>query len=140
MLGMCDLCHAIKNEPSRLIYQDDHVVVVLNFEPIKHGHVLIMPIRHAENLSDLTSAESSAFLKALDRCMKAVTKYSEEPPISLIHGWKHRSQPHLHAHVLPSQHPIRGLFSVAEGTPRRLRLTDEVLKEMADQIRPHHEE
>lgn len=136
---MCALCTALANEKDRNIYQDEHVAVILNFEPVKRGHVLILPVRHAENLSDLTPDEASAFLKAIDRCMHAVTKYSDEPPMCMVNGWKHRSQPHLHAHVLPSKHPLRGLYVAAEGTPVRLRLDDQLLKEIADELRPHHE-
>lgn len=137
---MCALCTALVEERDRNIYQDEHVAVILNFEPVKHGHVLILPMRHVENLSDLTPDEARAFLSASDRCMRAVTKYSEEAPMYIVNGWNHRSQPHLHAHVLPSKHPLRGLFAAAEGTPTRQRITDDILKEIADQLRPHHQE
>lgn len=131
----CVLCSALENEHERVIYRDSHVFVLVNIEPVKDGHIMILPVRHAEDLKHLNQEEAQAFLQAIDRCMSAVTDAYGETPMCLVNGWSHRSQPHLHAHVLPSKNGLRGLFVAAEGLEHRVRADDERLKAMAEKLR-----
>ncbi len=131
----CVLCDSFANEKERVIFQDQHVFVLVNIEPIKDGHVMILPIRHAEQLRDLTPEESQAFLQAIDRCMLAVTKLYQETPMCLVNGWSYRTQPHLHAHVLPSKKNLRGLYASAEGLEERKRADEATLKQIAERLR-----
>jgi diadenosine tetraphosphate (Ap4A) HIT family hydrolase len=130
----CALCAARLAEAYRVIYQDDHVFVLLNVEPLKDGHVMILPVRHAENLKDLTPEESRAFLVAIDQCMEAMTRVYDHAPMCHVNGWKHRSQPHLHAHVLPSAGSVRELYVAAEGSPRRRRASEDELRAIAERL------
>ena len=131
----CELCGLREREAHRVVYADDAVVVVVNIEPLKEGHLMILPVRHAENLGDLDPAEAKAFLGTVDRCAKVVGNLSEDPPICLVNYGTHRSQPHLHVHVLPSKQPLRGLFAASEGLDRRVRASQETLTKMADELR-----
>lgn len=97
---------------------------------------MVLPIRHAELMSDLTEKESAAFLKAADKCLTILSKKFDEPPLFVVHGWEHRTQPHLHAHVLPSKLALRDLLALSENTPQRIRAEKERLTKMADEIRP----
>lgn len=132
---VCELCNAFENEKSRVIVSDDHVFAVPIIEPIKEGHVMVMPIRHAENLGELTPDEARAFLTAINRVMDAVKAAYGETPMLLVNGWEYRSQPHLHAHVLPSKTNLRGLYAASEGVVGRNRASKEELTAMADKIR-----
>lgn len=98
---------------------------------------MILPIRHAEQLEELTPAEAQAFLTAIDTSFRAVTAAYDETPICLINGSAHRTQPHLHAHVLPSKHNLRGLFVAAEGLEERKRADDSVLATIAEKLKKH---
>lgn len=136
-MSSCVLCETRIQESGRVVYQDEHVFVLVNIEPIKDGHVMILPVRHAEQLSDLTPEESQAFLKMIDKCMSTVTQHFQETPMCLVNGWKYRSQPHLHAHVLPSKKNLRGLYTAAEGLEERKRADNETLNKMADALRAY---
>ena len=131
----CVLCDSLVNERDRILYQDPHIFVLINVEPIKDGHVMILPIRHAENLKDLTAEEAQAFLKAIDRCMLALTEAYEETPMCLMNGWKYRTQSHLHVHVLPSKKNLRGLYSASEGLEERRRANNEMITRVADKLK-----
>lgn len=133
----CELCNAFENEKDRVIYSDAHVFVVPIIEPIKDGHVMIIPIRHAENLKDLSADEAKAFLIAVNTAMDAVKKEYGVTPMFLVNGWEHRSQPHLHAHVLPSEKNLRGLYAASEGITERRRWEMGVLMAMADKLRKY---
>lgn len=131
----CVLCDSLEKERGRIVYQDEHVFVLVNIEPIKDGHVMILPVRHAQDLKDLDPNKSAAFLKAIDRCMHAVTELFSDPPMCFVNGWSFRTQAHLHAHVLPSKQGLRGLFSSSEGTEKRRRVDDALLEEMATRLK-----
>jgi diadenosine tetraphosphate (Ap4A) HIT family hydrolase len=118
-----------------MVYQDDLVFVLLNAEPLKEGHLMILPVRHAEDLGDLSPDESQAFLRTIDRCMAVVTKAFDDTPMCLVNGWKFRTQPHLHAHVLPSKTTMRGLYVAAEGVENRKRAEDGALRQTAERLR-----
>ena len=131
----CALCGALQREPNRIIHRDDHVFVLVNVEPVKEGHVMILPVRHAENLKDLDPEESRAFLSAIDYCMSAITKAYGETPMCLVNGWEYRTQRHLHAHVLPSKKSLRGLYAAAEGLQERARADEDLLMKIAGSLK-----
>lgn len=135
----CVLCDIrFSHRDSQLIYEDENVFVMMNIEPVKDGHVMILPVRHVKDLRDLTAQEASAFTNACDRAMSFIEKmFHEEGPMLIVNGWKFRSQEHLHAHVLPSKGGLRQLFVAAEGTSERVRVERDVLREKIEQIRPH---
>ena len=133
----CVFCEVQHNERHRILYQDEYVFVLLNLEPVKEGHLLILPVRHAQDLKDLTPEEAYAFLQAVDRCMAAVTESFEDAPMCLVNGWKYRTQPHLHAHVLPSKNSLRGLYVASEGVEHRRRADEEELKRVAEKLKKY---
>ena len=50
----CIFCKIIKGEiPSRTIYEDDLIKVIMNINPATNGHLLVLPKEHYENLFDL---------------------------------------------------------------------------------------
>ncbi|MBP9827800.1 HIT family protein [Patescibacteria group bacterium] len=119
-MDACVLCNALINETYRVVYQDESVFAIINDSPVKKGHVMILPVRHVENLSDLKPIESQAFLSLSDRCMRAVEKLTGETSLAIVNGWGFRSQNHLHLHVVPSKHSLRRLFVAAEGVEHRV--------------------
>lgn len=131
----CVLCDILKNEETRIVHKDEHVFIALNFEPLKRGHLMVLPIQHVENLGELNPESSAAFLKEIDRAMNVLAAYSEETPICIVNGWKARTQPHLHAHVLPGKYDLRGLFVQSEGVPARMKVGVEELEEVCKKLK-----
>ena len=132
----CELCGTLKNEGYRVLVKNDLVALYLNNQPIKEGHLLVSPLRHAENLSDLEPDEAKAFLQAIDQCMEMLSHFTAETPLCVVNGWGHRTQPHLHAHVLPTKAGIRGMYVATEGVVHRRNASIEELKQLAEKLRP----
>ena len=93
---------------------------------------MVLPIRHAENLSDLTPQEAQTFLRITDECMRAAEKLHGETAVCVVNGWAHRSEPHLHLHVVPSKENLRGLLVASEGVERRALGDESKLREIAE--------
>ena len=53
----CIFCKIIKGElPSRTIYEDDLIKIIMNINPTTNGHLLVLPKEHMVNIMD-TSTE-----------------------------------------------------------------------------------
>jgi len=89
--------------PSKIVYQDDDVVVFEDINPQAPQHVLIIPRRHITSVSDVTAADglvlASIFMVAqkvasnlnLERGYRVVTNIGPDAGQSVFH---------LHFHLL----------------------------------------
>ena len=51
----CIFCKIIKGElPSRTIYEDDLIKIIMNINPATNGHLLVLPKDHMINIMDTT--------------------------------------------------------------------------------------
>src|SRR5262245_38606808 len=72
MAEQCDLCHPSENPDNRIVLRD-HAVIFLQNETLQgalRGSGVIIPVRHAETVFDLTPEEIGATF-ALLRSVKA---------------------------------------------------------------------
>ncbi len=52
----CIFCKIVKGEiPSKTIYEDDLVKVIMNINPCTNGHLLVIPKTHVVNLMDTSN-------------------------------------------------------------------------------------
>ena len=51
----CIFCKIIKREiPSKVIYEDDLIEVIMNINPATNGHLLVIPKEHMKDITDTT--------------------------------------------------------------------------------------
>lgn len=128
----CPFCDLTKLE---IFYQDDYCFGMIISEPLKDGHLMVVPKRHVENLSDLKSEESQAILNLLGRLRKIIPQIYKDDPIILMNTGDHSTIDHIHFHILPSKGGLRDLFSKFEGLPYRQAATKQELAKMAQKIK-----
>lgn len=52
----CIFCKIINDEiPSRTIYEDEIIKVIMNINPVTDGHLLLMPKKHLININEIDS-------------------------------------------------------------------------------------
>ncbi len=50
----CIFCEIIKgNIPSKVLYEDNLLSIIMNINPVTDGHLLIIPKEHFENIMDI---------------------------------------------------------------------------------------
>jgi len=101
----CIFCKIIAGElPSERVYEDEHVFAFMDLYPLAHGHVLIIPKRHASDAHELSAEEFAAVGRVVPRIARAVAKATEAPGYNLhLSNGACAGQViwHVHLHVIP---------------------------------------
>lgn len=96
----CIFCRIGSGEiPSHVVYEDDQLKAFLDIQPIRPGHVLIVPKTHHDYYDDMPPDLASAVVhlgQRLGKVMKVI--YGVERVAFLFTG---TDVAHVHAHVLP---------------------------------------
>lgn len=105
----CTFCRILNNElPSSRLYEDELTVAFLDIHPISQGHTLIVPRRHVESYTDLSSAELSHLAQTgrlVAAHLKSAIAGCEGISLSLADGTSAGQEvPHAHLHVIPRRH------------------------------------
>ena len=100
--GSCVYCDIIKKESrsSRLIYKDKHIIAFCPYASMHNYEVWIMPIRHVDNISNLTKEEIKSFAKILKISLKKVRKLGL-PYNYYFHQVINDEDQHLYMKVIP---------------------------------------
>jgi histidine triad (HIT) family protein len=101
----CIFCRIISGEiPSKIVYQDDDVVVFPDINPVTPVHLLIITRKHISSLARMTDAETPL----VGKMVKVANKIARERGISetgyrlTINSGPDAGQivPHLHMHFM----------------------------------------
>lgn len=133
----CIFCKIVRGEiPSKKVYEDKDVLAFLDINPANPGHTLVVPKKHAE---DITKSDDEDMTKAL-RIVKKITADLKEKMnaigVNVIqNNGKAAGQivAHTHFHVIP-----RYPNDVVVISYQRVQLSDEQLEEIRSKLA--HEE
>jgi Diadenosine tetraphosphate (Ap4A) hydrolase and other HIT family hydrolases len=132
----CVFCTIPELEADRVLAQEELAYVVLNKFPYNPGHVLVVPVRHVGDLTDLSAAESESLQSLVQRSVEAIRAEAEP------HGFNvgmNLGRPagagipdHLHWHVVPRWSGDTNFMPVVGQT----RVLPELLAETARRLTP----
>ncbi|MDH6136732.1 histidine triad (HIT) family protein [Kitasatospora sp. MAA4] len=110
----CVFCAIVAGtEPSHRVLDDEVAVAFLDRRPLFPGHVLVVPRRHLETVTDLPPADVGPFFSRVQRVTAAV-EHGMDAVGSFVAANNRISQsvPHLHVHVVPRnpRDGLRGFF------------------------------
>lgn len=103
----CIFCAIIEKNPrviTKVVYRDDQFMVILNMYPFNPGHVLVVPFRHVEKLSELNQEELNAFFWMGAKTVRLLEAAFNPVGINMglnIGAAAGASITHLHLHVVP---------------------------------------
>ncbi|MEK7448625.1 MAG: HIT family protein [Planctomycetota bacterium] len=101
----CIFCRIIRGEiPVSKLYEDSQVIAILDINPIRPGHTLLIPKKHYASLSELTPAEQVTWLQPLDKLSRAIVRGTGSEGFNLLlNNGRCAGQvvPHLHIHIIP---------------------------------------
>ena len=138
----CVFCFDPAEDERRLVlWRSSEAFVLLNFFPYSNGHLLVLPVRHVADPTELTLQEWSEIHKGLTRGIKALRQAFEPQGFNL--GMNLGSfagagvANHLHVHVVPRWNGDTNFMTVLGGTRvlcQDLVRTYEVLKAQFDAV------
>lgn len=101
----CVFCKIIAAEiPNYTVYEDMDVLAFLDIFPCAKGHTVVIPKRHVERMTDLTTDEQAHLIAGVAQVMKKIDHVLK--PAGMNVGWNDRAPagqavPHVHVHVIP---------------------------------------
>jgi histidine triad (HIT) family protein len=105
-MGNCVFCDILMGKlPSSMIYRDDLCCAFVDIQPVNPGHVLVIPVQHADYLADLDE-EAGAHLFRIAQRVAAAIRASDIPSeginLFLADGEVAGQEVfHAHLHVIP---------------------------------------
>jgi histidine triad (HIT) family protein len=99
----CIFCEiAAQRAPAHVVYETPGTVAFLDLFPYTRGHLLVVPKRHVDRLTDLKPEEYRDFFGSLSEMCRRVDRFSRHYNVALNQG-ENAGQVifHLHFHVIP---------------------------------------
>lgn len=134
----CIFCRALKSKhKDYVIAKSRYSFSILNIFPYSNGHVMVSPIRHIRDLSQLKDAEVLDLFKMLNRTRKALDKtlrphgYNIGINISASAGAGQAG--HLHIHIVPRFRGDINFMPVLYGT----KVISQSLEELYKLLKKH---
>jgi len=126
----CDIVH--QRLPAHTFYQDDEAIAFLDLYPHTRGHLLIVPRRHYERITDLPESEFHDFLQAVSNVCRRVDRLSRHYHVSMNQGTLAGQVVfHLHVHIIPRYGPENPF-----GSDPRKKLDDAEAREVSGILSP----
>lgn len=99
--------------PAHVVLDEEHVVAFLDHRPVFKGHVLLVPRRHVDTLTELPDALVVPLFTAARRLASAARSgLGAQGTFVAMNNTVSQSVPHLHVHVVPRTKGdgLRGFF------------------------------
>ncbi len=99
----CLFCDIIaRRRPGYFVYEDEATVAFLDLYPVSRGHLLVVPRRHVDRLTDLSPADHAPVLRGLIEVCRRVGRLAPDYNVAVNQGAAAGQIVfHLHFHVIP---------------------------------------
>ena len=100
----CIFCKIIKGDlPSRTVYEDDLIKVIMNINPATNGHLLVLPKEHYVNLFDLDEKILNHSIKVIkEKIYKELKEKLNCEGMTLAQNNELGQEiKHYHIHIIP---------------------------------------
>lgn len=100
--GTCVYCDVIKKEKQgpRFVWQDKNVIAFTPYASMFNYEIWIMPKRHIDNITELTTAEKLSWAKILKHSLKKISQLNL-PYNYYFHQVIHDEDQHLYMKIVP---------------------------------------
>lgn len=132
----CSLCNELKLD-NYLIAESEHAYCIPPLNPVKEGHVMILPKKHTIFLNELSDEIKLDFKQFLNKMVSAVIKtYGTKGHYYWVGPNVGTEPSHYHVHLVPEDYcPIHKQLGEFYGNDEKDYKSAEELKKMADKIR-----
>lgn len=133
---ICDLALAEPSEDNLLLYRNQHAMVLMNKYPYNNGHILVAPIAHTPDLSELTSLQYRETMELFRFSLKALEGQLKpegfNAGLNLGKTGGAGLEDHVHFHIVPRWHGDTNFMPVIGD----LRVIPEAIRETYKYLKP----
>ncbi len=101
----CDKPKENRDRENLILYKDNHIFVIMNKFPYNSGHLMVVPIRHTNDMKDLSDEEMLKLMRYTDYSIRILKdKYSAQGiniGMNLGRVAGAGVDQHLHIHIVP---------------------------------------
>jgi histidine triad (HIT) family protein len=108
MANDCLFCGIVAGEvPAQIIDSDEHTVAFMDINPATRGHSLVIPKRHATDLTDVPDEDLHQTMAAAQRLARKIDAALGPDGFNLLNSCRPAAWQtifHFHVHVIPRYH------------------------------------
>jgi histidine triad (HIT) family protein len=101
----CLFCKIIRGEvPSEKIYEDAQTYAFLDINPVNHGHTLVIPKTHAQDIRDISHDSFLSVMNTVWKLSSTIREALGADGINIaMNNGMHAGQlvDHVHLHIIP---------------------------------------
>ncbi len=134
----CPFCLALKaanQEDMYLVYRGKRTFVILNRYPYTTGHLLVLPLEHQEQLSELDEATRAEMMEMINHAMQVLREVYQPEGFNVGLNMGQAAGAgiprHLHWHVVPRWSGDTNYMTVSGG----VRVLPELLEDTLQKIK-----
>ena len=133
---ICDLTQAEPSEENLLLFRNEHAMVLMNKYPYNNGHILVAPIAHTSDLTELTDLEYIETMELFRFSLKALENLINpegfNAGLNLGKSAGAGLEEHVHFHIVPRWHGDTNFMPVISD----LRVIPEAIRETYGYLKP----
>lgn len=102
-MSNCIFCKILNGEiPTRKVYEDDLVFVIMDIEPTSNGHMLVIPKEHYVDFTEISDDILLHINKIAKKMTKLVYERLNADGIRLVNNYGiYQVVKHYHLHIIP---------------------------------------
>ena len=101
----CIFCSIVAGDmPCARVHEDEQCVAFMDIHPLQRGHILVIPRKHYELLTDMPADEASALAAVLPRLARAVVAATGAEGFNILQAngsCAGQVVSHVHFHIIP---------------------------------------
>lgn len=112
----CIFCKIINGDiPTRKVYEDELVIVIMDTDPSQNGHMLVIPKKHYVDFTELDD-EILMYINSITKKMtKLVYEKLNADGVRLVNNYGlYQVVKHYHLHIIPAYKSAQELVSIDE--------------------------
>ena len=112
----CIFCKIINGEiPTRKIYEDELVIVIMDLDPSENGHMLVIPKKHYTDFTELDNDILVHINKIANKMKDLIYSKLNADGIRFVNNYGlYQVVKHYHLHVIPAYKNKQKLIDIDE--------------------------
>ena len=102
---MCIFCDIIDHKiPSKVVYEDDNVLAILDISQVTYGHTIVMPKKHVANILEADSETVKQCAEVISNLSKRIVHATKAEGCNVLNNCGEvagQTVHHLHFHIIP---------------------------------------